>query len=601
MKKLNELSLNARLLLLVISFFFIPFSITGLYWYKQSTSVIETNAARYSGQMIEQINDRLDDYFAELDRMTLPTVIHPKVSAFLKMDLTDPYELLITKRQLLDDVFFNLLSNRLDVINLSIVTEKGYAVSTYYDSNSLDVFQRFGKADLQADGSINRNLQIRGISWLIGGPVLTVTRGIIDPATLQQTGLLVLDLNYRKIANLLDKVKMGDTDRVWIANSEGYIMYHSEESRWGKKAALPEEIVSNHIGHFIDQSSNERKLITYAYSGFTHWFLVTEVPINELIVPIVALRNVTILFGVLLIGLALFIIGGFSLSLTRSLLTLQRLMIRAEKGDLTVVAPSHKNIQINSLYRTFNKMVSELRRLIEVVHLSQLKEKEMEIKQMESKLLIMQSQINPHFLYNVLEVINSYAIEAGVKPISSMAGSVAGMLRYNVGNPQKVVTLYEEFGHIVTYLDVQQERYSRLNVTLNVNQAMMKQVATVRLILHPIVENAFIHGYEAYALKPGDIDIEGTADKDQFILMISDSGRGFSPSVMAKYNTLFTETTISQIVREHHLLNEKSIGLWNVHCRLRLTFGEPYGLYIMRSNEQGTVIRIILPWSDRSV
>src|SRR5690606_36905962 len=112
----------------------------------------------------------------------------------------------------------------------------------------------------------------------------------------------------------------------------------------------------------------------------------------------------------------------------------------------------HPAVEISSLYRSYNSMVDEIRRLVEVVHRAELKEKELELRQMESRLMLMQSQINPHFLYNSLEVVNSYAIEAGVKEVSRMAVAIAKMFRYNMRDLKSQVPLSEEFEHLRTYL-----------------------------------------------------------------------------------------------------------------------------------------------------
>jgi two-component system sensor histidine kinase YesM len=152
----------------------------------------------------------------------------------------------------------------------------------------------------------------------------------------------------------------------------------------------------------------------------------------------------------------------FSFRLTRSLSLLRRLMKSAENREWTVQAPEDRHDEIGGLYRSFNHMVNEIRRLIEVVHASKLKEKELQLKQQSAMMQAMQSQINPHFLYNTLEAINSHAIVEGVMPISKMATALADLFRYSVQSSSETVSLKEELDHVKTYMDIQKERFPYL-------------------------------------------------------------------------------------------------------------------------------------------
>jgi two-component system sensor histidine kinase YesM len=243
-------------------------------------------------------------------------------------------------------------------------------------------------------------------------------------------------------------------------------------------------------------------------------------------------------------------------------------------------------------------MVGEIQRLIVEIQHSRQKEIEMELRQRESALLVMQSQINPHFLYNTLEIMNSYAIIEGVKPISRMATSLADIFRYSIGYPQQSVTLKEELRYISTYLEIQQERFKTLRVELNFQEEDLPGVLALRLMIQPLVENVFKHGYERHRVKPTYIGITGERSEDGYILRIEDEGKGMDNELKKEYNLAFNNE-VNQRSDSGVITNgsSESIGLWNVHQRIRLSFGSPYGLYITKSNETGTVVEMKLKYA----
>jgi two-component system sensor histidine kinase YesM len=277
-------------------------------------------------------------------------------------------------------------------------------------------------------------------------------------------------------------------------------------------------------------------------------------------------------------------------------------MKRAEIGNLDVRAPVKAKDEIGILYRSFNTMMDEYRRLIHVEHTSQLKAKEMQVRHKESMLIALQSQINPHFLYNTLGMIHSFAILAGVQPISKMVANLADIFRYSMDSDNQIVSLWNEIRYIRTYLEIQNERFEELRTEIDVDrEARLKEIPCVKLMLQPLVENALIHGYQDYDLRPDYVGIEGGATADGYEIRVIDKGRGMPPEVRDRFNLLFQGLTDNKLVEDDQLAITGSIGLYNVHKRLRLVYGEPYGLWIEKSDAGGTVIRVLVPGDNKAV
>jgi two-component system sensor histidine kinase YesM len=293
-----------------------------------------------------------------------------------------------------------------------------------------------------------------------------------------------------------------------------------------------------------------------------------------------------------------FIVGGVGYRFTKSIILLKQLMTRAEMGDLTVMAPQGKQDEIGSLYRSFNSMVTEIGRLINVVHSAQLRERNMVIKQKEAVLSALQSQINPHFLNNTLEIINSYAIIDGNFKVSNMIVALGDLFRYSMDSPTSIVSLADEMNHLRSYLQIQQERFEHLQLDIQVAKDDAEGCMGVRLMLQPIVENSFKHGYDKHKLRPGTISIVGKEERDGYALYIQDTGKGMEPSTLERINRIL-QSGEAGYSKEGD--DPQPIGMMNVHFRIRMIFGEPFGLWIVQSNLEGTTIRILLPRHNKGM
>ncbi|MCZ8515432.1 cache domain-containing protein [Paenibacillus filicis] len=581
----NAVSMKTKLLLLILFFLCFPLLIFGMMWYVRSTEAIEKNAIGYSEQLVQQINSQLDWYFADVERITYPLLLNPQIQSFMKLDPSDQFERFLISSKISEELFPSIIFGRPDIYGLSIVSKSGIATASYNTFAAKDSYEQY-KDELMDD----RNYKIMGLSYKDSTPVLTISRKFMDTLSYRSAGLLIVHLRLNEIIHILDKVKLGRTGYVWVMDGGGSIIYHPDKEKWGQAADERGARLKfgGSSGYSVDRVDGEKRLVIFHRSKQTGWTLVSEVPLHELNEDMISLRNMTVWIGLLLVGLALLLVAGYSLRATRSLSHLQRLMRKAEEGDLAVRAPENRRDEIGQLNHSFNKMVKRIYYLIEEVHSSRLKEKEMEIRQRESALQAMQSQINPHFLYNTLEIINSYALVEGVRPISRMTAALSDIFRYSTGHPRQTVTLGEEIRHTGTYLDIQRERFKALETEIKLDGSLLEQVPILRLTVQPIVENAFKHGYQAHKLKPTYIGISGELHEWGFAMRIEDRGRGMEPERRAAYNEAFlAENSLSGSSFE-------AIGLWNVHQRLRLVFGPPYGLYIVKSDAGGTIVELRL-------
>ncbi|OPH51874.1 hypothetical protein BC351_34225 [Paenibacillus ferrarius] len=590
MNKIN-ISIRTQLITLFIFFVCIPLLVFGKLWYDKSTLFIEKSAINFNEQIVKQVNGHLNDYFLELERTTFPLILHPLIQEFMTLTPEQTFERFMITNKIQNELLQQIVFGRPEMYSFTIFSNQGLSVSSLGSSMVEKRYQAY------LDMPSSENYSLLGIRWEGNTPLLTIIRKFKDASTYQTSGVLIIDLRLNVISEIVDQIEVGDTGFLWIADAQGQMIYHPDKTKMGAKAPdwYSKQVKNLDKGAFIHSEHNVKDLLVFHKSSYTDWIIVSQVPIHELTAELISLRNVTIWGGLALVLLVIIIIGGFSLSLTNGLSKLQRLMRSAENGNFFITAPEHHGNEVGSLYRGFNKMVRELRRLIDEVHTSQLREKELVIKQRESMLKALQSQINPHFLYNTLEMINSYAIVEGVAPISRMSIALADLFRYSINDSMKIVYLQDELEHVRTYLEIQKERFPYLDIDFDVDKRMITHAKAVRLTIQPLVENSFRHGYEKHRMKPVYIGITCERNENGYLLRIIDKGRGMKRETMDAYNDSFmndTNTSSGEAGMDEALT---SIGLWNVHQRVRLLFGPPYGLQIIQSNEQGTVIQMMLP------
>ena len=216
-----------------------------------------------------------------------------------------------------------------------------------------------------------------------------------------------------------------------------------------------------------------------------------------------------------------------------------------------------------------------------------------EIYARQVELAALQSQINPHFLYNTLDAIRGQAIQENNREVAMMIQTLSAFFRYSISRKGNAVTLRDELDNVQNYMKIQQYRFEdRFRLEMEIDDPEVYDYYVPRLILQPIVENAILHGLEN---KRSDgvitIDVEET---DDLLIMISDNGRGMT---LQELDTLNGRILSDKAEGEEPLSagKHKGIALVNVQKRIELFFGEPYGLHVYSSIGQGTDVEITLP------
>ncbi|WP_197479970.1 sensor histidine kinase [Paenibacillus swuensis] len=307
------------------------------------------------------------------------------------------------------------------------------------------------------------------------------------------------------------------------------------------------------------------------------WYLMDVVPINSILSPITQNRNlfyssiaVLLLLGTLA---SMWLYRNVQVPIKELLMAFRRM----RHGDYSVRVERATGGEFDDLFSGFNYMADETQHLIEKVYTEQLQSKEAKLKQL-------QSQINPHFLYNCLFYIMNMATLKDEEAVVAMSLNLGEYFRYTTRNENQRATVEEEMKLVQNYLAIQHLRMQRLEYEIKVPESMLG-LEIPRLSLQPIVENSVIHGIEPQ-IGDGRITITGVKEGEDNRIIVEDNGVGMSEEAL--------EALLDKIHGSHH--EEMGYGVWNVHQRLIYRFGEDAGLAIERSETGG--MRFVLQWRD---
>ena len=318
--------------------------------------------------------------------------------------------------------------------------------------------------------------------------------------------------------------------------------------------------------------------------SLTDWQLVTIIPQREIYAPSSLMRNELIIVSLLLVMIALFCSVIISHFLIRRIRSLTTAMQEVEGGRTEIRQLSESNDEVGILIHHFNRMMAHIRELLD----EQMRHG-IEIKNLELKAL--QAQINPHFLYNTLDTINSLAFEKDSPEIRELVNALATFYRISLSKGANEISLRDEISHAKAYVNIQSMRFpDQITVNWNIPEDIQDQMI-IKIVLQPIIENAIIHGIFEKEDSRGTILVSCTHDNNSIQLCVEDDGVGISRELI---NQLFNTDASSARTTQGY-------GISNINDRLKIAYGESFGLSCTSIPGEGTKVQILIPYMDHGV
>ena len=578
----KKMSLRKKLTLSMISIAVIPVVVLGSFCYQYFSKVLLNNVQQRELQNNNQIIYSLDDFFNSLSKISDSLLMNEELTRILQNTYQGSEARLQNyrdKSQVEELLYRNgyYLDNRIETIAIFpensdmfyYCTKK--TINPAYDVREEKWYSRIlEKEGAQALIGIHQNGLVRASFQARQPYCVTIGRSIYSAYESRLLGTIIINVNVRDLQELWPESDQNYQEKFYLVDDENRVVFSDSSEEIGgqfSRSDLSVGISSCEMeGALYDAMVSE--------SGYQGWKSVKMVMRSKLDKEIAVVPYMTITLVLVLIGLAVLISLFISKIFTRPLQELYVKMRRfeAEKSGNPLL---ENQVEVKGLSRSYNRMIEEINSLT-------IKNYETELQLRRAELMALQSQINPHFIYNTLNSIKWMADMQGSKRMVTALDSLIKLMQFSSKNSQEAIRIQDEIDLIKDYINLINLKYFDRIVTLIRVEPGVERYETLKFLLQPIVENSIYHGFNKMTQSCA-IKINISRKGDRILYEVIDNGKGMS------------EEKIRQALKEERSENSHSfnkIGLYNVNKRIQYTFGGDYGVKI--DSELGRYTRVLV-------
>lgn len=407
--------------------------------------------------------------------------------------------------------------------------------------------------------------------------VISLSRAVMyEDERVQKMGVMLMDVDYSSFCSLTDGIRLGASGYAYVLDEEGELIAHPRLPLIyaGQTSEDLTAVGDQIVGITRDSRQGRDRILIIGALSQTRWRMVGVAYIDEILQSQTAFLRILTLVMVCAAFIALGAAALLAYWVTRPITHLEHKMRKVEAGDLNVTITERGFQEIRSVSAAFNHMLGRIRELMAQV-----------VREQETKRLYelnaLQAQINPHFMYNTLDSIIWMEERGRSKEAIIMVSALARLLRISISKGRSVISVSEELEHVRNYVIIQKMRFrDKFECDIQAeNEALQER--TVKLVLQPLVENAINHAIDEVEGATLHIEVRIFLCGDELRFTVKDDGVGIPSQEVSKL-----------LIRP---AGAGGIGLRNVHERIRLTYGKPYGLTIESEEGEGTLVLVRMP------
>ena len=542
----------------------LPVTILGIYSYSLAGSALLAETKAWMGESAMQTAENINARFARYNSVMEYVVFNGQILRVVNDVTSTSYQKYVDYTQTIDPVFITTLSLNAEVSSLLIYTDNPTIeerANTFAPIDRIRVEEWFssirdsGKPYWYTEGGTMRGY-------------LRFHKRFRD----SPDNVLEARLNLEKVFNL-DNNPVSEHG-IAIYDGQGRLVYAHDN--------LPAEIVAQKPADFLERLSGPqtdevriggvRFLVIEQRIAETGWTMYYYSPLIARPGGAGGILGATLIIIASCLVILVLLTWIFSNTLVRRIHNLNRKMQQVEDGNMELVVTSSTRDEIGELTNRFGKMLRRINVLIDEIYKSRIVQKEAEMK-------ALQAQINPHYLYNTLSLINWKAIQIDAMEISQITRNISRYYRTVLNSGKDIISIEDELANTRCYLDIQLVMHDQsFDVHYDIDPAILPY-RMIKIILQPIVENAIEHGIDRLTGRRGVIRVHGSLHEDHILLSVSDNGPGMTPEI--------AETILG--------IESSGYGLKNVNERLKLFFGAEYGLSVDSIPGAGTTIAVRIP------
>ncbi|MGM0841335.1 MAG: sensor histidine kinase [Bacillota bacterium] len=586
-------SIRNKLIVLLMITTIVPFGSSIIITYLYTKESIEEQVVEESSNLLYQGKVNLESYINELNGLTLSLYNNPDFINFMRSPGQENNYLTIG---IVKNVVQTILYTGDTINGVRISFADGDRVisatkrSTVVFSNKVrdSQWESFRNAERspynmyiepthsQEEKNINRSKDI-----------VTIHRAFRNVPGDEVLAYISLEVSPDKIIDLSRNLYNAKSEEFYLLSSEGEMIYSSDRDvsddgsnqKWIKRI-MESKDVSGTL-EWKEGSFNGVMMYDQLPASAGGWLLVKRVPYVNLYESAFSVAKINILFGVL--GLSLVVLATLfvSFKITSPIRILLQNIQQVEKGNMKVQSESFGSDEIGILGFRFQQMIERINHLIN-------REYKLELENKTNQLKVLQSQINPHFLYNALQSIGTIALKNKVPQIYSLITHLSKIMRYGMNMEEDMVPLSKEINYTNAYLLLQKERFGE-NLDYNVEvEEEVKEIPVPKMILQPLIENYFKHGFDIRD-GVGRIWLSCFRDEGELVMMVRDNGVGVTESRLREIGDHFKADAWNKTG------DETNIGLKNVYVRLKLYYDHQATLQLENHDGGGFMVTMRLP------
>ena len=554
-KKFRDMKYRHKLTILLVISSLVPMTMLALYSHNSMSRLVRHNEVEDTSSILEQTRESIDSQIEVYTGLINYLTYSPDIEEVINEKNMDNYVAYAKYTQIVDPLL-TVPKSYHDAINQIQIFADSIKVRHEYTLVPMDeIGQEWWSSQL------NDEVQVQ---WLVNTekPEIAAVRNIYDGRN--RTAVLCITLDYNKIFKPLKNIISEESGTMVLDQSQN-IVYRDENIQDNDLADLRES------DKILEQIRKEYVAVnsTSQNTGWKFYLYKTKKSVEKSVYQML-LAEIPLIAGCVLI---IFILGmAFSRLFTRKIEMLTENMDQVNHGSREVTVTSDAEDEVGVLIRSFRRMMGEIDRLISEVYENKIALKEFELKALTA-------QINPHFLYNSLSIINWMAIKSGQKEISKVTLDLSTFYRTALSKGEDMVTVENCIRNIEAYLSIQLVMHDNdFTVEWKIDP-QVKAEKVPKLILQPVVENALEHGLDVKEEGDKILQLSFLDAGDAVLLRVEDNGMGMEQSVAESLVTYQAE----------------GYGLKNVNDRICLLYGEEYKIRITSSVGKGTVVEMRIP------
>ena len=570
-------SLQYKILIFSFIVIIIPILIIGIFSFIQSSKIIQQKVSISNLNTVTQIGERIEFIFQDTHDMSLFLIQNEDVRSFFKLENNNEEGNISAKKMNLERSLLYLISSKAYINSIYFKGFNGISMDTKNASNPIDEEAERQIINLKGGyvWDIGKIINYDGSST----NVFSMIRVINDIYEITNNlAIMKINISEDSLSRIYSSEFSDKQNDLVIVDADNKIISATDKNRLGQAMDIdiPEdESYDSKAGYFQTRLEGQDYLITYYIIENLNYKIINVVLLNGLLKETHVVQ--TVLLGVIGISLLISILTVFlfTIKVLSPLKKIRQHMKKIENEEFDAQIAVSGNDEITMLGRSFNKMSARLKELINQVYLSQ-------IRQKEAELSVLQSQINPHFLYNALDTIYWMGRMEKAFETSKLVEALAKMFRLSLNSGKEYTLLKDEVEHVRNYMIIQKKRFGDLIAfDIEADEALL-DCRVIKLVLQPLVENAILHGIDKKTGK-GSIVVSIKKEEENLIYEIKDNGIGVDVDEM---NRLLEETGDSN----------RGLGIKNVNDRLKLYYGDSYGIAFLSGQGEGTTVIVKQPY-----